>query len=82
MDLPTYLRVEEKLARTRREADRAQGELDAELRLLKEKFDCASLEEGRKLLVKLQEKERAAQDELTSVYRRFVKRHGDIFGQD
>ena len=54
MNLDTYQKRRREWESLQREADRAAGELSVLLRELQGKFSCASLQEGEKLLVKLE----------------------------
>lgn len=58
--LETLTRLRKRVDEHRREADKAEGALERVLAQLKEEFGCSTVEEGERLLARLQRHERKA----------------------
>lgn len=60
MSIERLGKLRKKVDALQRDSDRAQGVLDQTLKQLREEFGCDSIEEGEKLLKKLEKKEASA----------------------
>lgn len=71
-----FRKLKEKAERTRRDADRAEGEYRAALRDLKSEFGVKSVKAARRLLKKLEAEAKAKEAEFATALAKFEKEHG------
>lgn len=66
--------IRRKVEQLRRDADRAQGALDAEKRFIRENFGCKSLKEAEGKLLEKADEERQIAEEYAAEFDAFLKR--------
>lgn len=74
------LRSQHEAARTER--DRAQGQLDAAMKTLREEFDCEDINEAHDLLARLDREAEEAEADYEKAKAAFEKDWGERFGED
>lgn len=77
MSLSEYRARKRAVEKLRREADQSAGALDELLRRLKEEFDCASVEEARKELLRLSKEGQKLEAKYGKAWREFEEKWGE-----
>jgi len=72
--------IQLKVERLRQERDRAQGRLDATMKLLQQEFKVDSIEAAQELLEKLQQKEAQAKTQFEKALAHFTETWGEELG--
>jgi len=70
--------LKDKVSRLQRESDQASGALDECLRRLSEEFDCDSIDQAKKLLVKIKAEEKEAEETFTAALEEFEEEWSDF----
>ena len=74
IDLKEFQRLQDKVARLQREADKAEGALAEQMRRLKDGHGCESIEQAEQLLGELEEEQVAADKQFAKAAETFERR--------
>jgi len=74
IDVKEFQRLQDKVARLQREADKAEGALAEQMKRLKTEHGCESIEQAEKLLAELTEEQEAAEKQFSKASAKFEKR--------
>ena len=74
IDLKEFQRLQDKVARLQREADKAEGALAEQMKRLKDDHGCESVEQAEKLLATLEKEQIAAEKQFTKAADKFEQR--------
>jgi predicted nucleic acid-binding Zn-ribbon protein len=77
IDINEFNHLRQKVQKLQRDADKAEGALNEQLKHLKEEFDCDSIEEAEAYLVELEKKVAAAEKIYRKELKEFRKQWGD-----
>lgn len=81
-ELERLARLKADIADLRSEADKAQGALDRVLAELKKDFGCSSLKRARRLMARLERKDRVLAKRLDKALERFAREWGHVLEKD
>lgn len=78
MDVKKYSRIKEQVEAIQRRADKAQGAAEQIMERLQKEFGVNSIEEGKKLLEKLEKEKSDLETELEELWKEFEKEYGPL----
>jgi hypothetical protein len=76
-----FERIKEQVDSLQRQSDRVEGELNAILKEIKEKFGCRTLEEAKRLLDKMSKETSALEKQVKKKQKAFDMKWGDTLEQ-
>lgn len=82
IDLKEFQRLTEEVGRLQREADKAAGAYDEQMRRLKDEFDCDSIAEAKELLTELESEVTTAEKAYGKAVKKFEKEWADVLGEN
>lgn len=80
VDLQEFQQLKDDVDRLRREADKAAGAYDEQMKRLKSEFDCDSIEQAEKMLADLEKQEAKAVKAYERSKASFDEQWGEVLG--
>lgn len=78
IDVKEFQRLKDKVTRLQREADKAAGAYDEQMRRLKDEYGCKTIEAAAEMLVELEQEATVAEKVFNKAAEKFEKEWGDV----